>query len=393
MMNDKRTRVRLVSDLANLRRIVPKTESLLEGVLVMDFKGNVLYYNKSAASMFGLKSQKDGLGQSVLRFVLAKYRKAVIENMRRIAKGEWGFLAPYKVRSLSGREFWVESLGQKINYKNVPAELVVLRDITDRKEMEFALRKAKAEVEREVKDRTSELKLANDQLMQEILERKKAERGLKDNYDKFKRLFKATISSLASAVEAKDPYTAGHQRRVTQLACAIAEEMSLEKERIEGLYMASIIHDIGKIHIPAEILSRPGVLSDLEFDMIKTHAQFGYNILKSIEFPWPVARIVLQHHEKINGSGYPLGLAGADILIEAKILMVADVVEAISSYRPYRPALGMDKALNEIATNKGIKYDPDAVNACLTVINKKKFRFDPTIEQMKPPRPTLSMFL
>ena len=200
-------------------------------------------------------------------------------------------------------------------------------------------------------------------------ERKRAKQKLQKTLEK-------TIHALASAIEMRDPYTAGHQKRVTKLACAIAKEMGLSKEQIEGIRMAGLIHDIGKISIPSEILTKPGKLNDLEYSLIKTHPQAGYNILKGIEFPWPVAQIVLQHHERMDGSGYPQGLCGKDILLEARILAVADVVEAMSSHRPYRPAYGIDKALEEISKNKGILYDPEVVNACLRLFNQKGFKFD-----------------
>jgi putative nucleotidyltransferase with HDIG domain len=175
----------------------------------------------------------------------------------------------------------------------------------------------------------------------------------------------------------KDPYTAGHQRGVAQLACAIAKEMGLPEEQIEGIRMAGLIHDIGKITIPAEILSRLGPLNDLEYGIIKTHSQAGYNILNgTIEFPWPVAQIVLQHHERMDGSGYPQGLSGEEILLEARILAVADVVEAMASNRPYRSARGIDKALKEISRNKGILYDPEVVDACLKLFTEKGFKFE-----------------
>ena len=193
---------------------------------------------------------------------------------------------------------------------------------------------------------------------------------------KLQKTLEETIYALASAIEMRDPYTAGHQKRVTKLACAIAKEMGLSKEQIEGIRMAGLIHDIGKISIPSEILTKPGKLNDLEYSLIKTHPQAGYNILKGIEFPWPVAQIVLQHHEMMDGSGYPQGLCGKDILLEARILAVADVVEAMSSHRPYRPAYGIDKALEEISKNKGILYDPEVVNACLRLFNQKEFKFD-----------------
>jgi HD-GYP domain-containing protein (c-di-GMP phosphodiesterase class II) len=163
---------------------------------------------------------------------------------------------------------------------------------------------------------------------------------------------------------------------VAELARAIASEMGLSEERIDGLYMAGIIHDLGKISVPAEILSKPGRLSDAEFQLVKTHPQVGYDILKNIEFPWPIAQITLQHHERLNGSGYPQGLSGEDMLLEAKILAVADVVEAMASHRPYRAALGLQKALNEIFQNQGILYDYTVVAACLRLFNEKKFFFE-----------------
>ena len=186
----------------------------------------------------------------------------------------------------------------------------------------------------------------------------------------------AVIDTMSNIIEAKDPYTAGHQQRVSQLAMAIAKELNLSQNKIEGIRIASLIHDIGKIGLPTEILSKPTKLSDMEFDLIKGHSQIGYDILKSIEFHWPIAQIVLQHHEKVNGSGYPGGLKGDEILLEAKIICVADVVEAMSSHRPYRPALGIDKALKEISQNKGILYDPKVVDMCIKLFKEKSFKFE-----------------
>jgi HD-GYP domain-containing protein (c-di-GMP phosphodiesterase class II) len=185
-----------------------------------------------------------------------------------------------------------------------------------------------------------------------------------------------TISTLVLTIEGRDPYTAGHQRRVTQLACAIANEMHLPQEQIEGLRMAGLTHDIGKINIPAEILSKPGQLTDLEFGLIRMHPQTGHDILKAIEFPWPVAQMVLQHHERMDGSGYPQRLSGEEILLEARILGVADVVEAMASHRPYRSARGIDQALEEISQNKGVLYDAEIVDACLKLFTEKDFRFE-----------------
>ncbi|MBO8154756.1 MAG: HD-GYP domain-containing protein, partial [Thermovirga sp.] len=171
------------------------------------------------------------------------------------------------------------------------------------------------------------------------------------------------VKVLVKVVESKDSYTANHQSRVAELASAIAEEMGLPMARIEGLRLASMVHDIGKIQIPSEILNKPGKLSDIEFELIKTHVTAGYDILKNVDFPWPIARIVLEHHERVNGSGYPNGLTGKELLLESKILAVADVVEAMSNNRPYRPAMGIDAALAEIEKNKGVLYDPEVVDA------------------------------
>ena len=208
---------------------------------------------------------------------------------------------------------------------------------------------------------------------QDIIEKKNMERERQENIERLRKSLGATINAMAVTVETRDPYTAGHQRRVADLARAIAVEMNLKSEQIDSIRMASMIHDIGKISIPSEILSKPTKLTDLEFDLIKTHSQSGYNILKDIEFPWPVADVVLQHHERMNGSGYPQGLKGDDILLEARILAIADVVEAIASHRPYRPALGIDLAMEEISGNKGILYDADAVDACLKLFREKGY--------------------
>lgn len=189
------------------------------------------------------------------------------------------------------------------------------------------------------------------------------------------RVVEEIVSALAAAIGKRDPYTAGHQQRVAQLACAIAEEIGgFDHDRLKGLRMAATIHDLGKLYIPAEILAKPGRLTELEFSLIKTHAQAGFEILAGIEFPWPVARIVHQHHERYDGSGYPYGLAGDDILPEARIVGVADVVEAMSSHRPYRPGKGMEVTLQELRDGSGTAYDPLIVDACFKVF-KSGFEF------------------
>jgi len=207
------------------------------------------------------------------------------------------------------------------------------------------------------------------------IERKNYEEELKRSLEKFTRALNGTVKAMAMAVEIRDPYTAGHQRRAADLARAIAQEMNLAPEKVEGIQLASMIHDIGKISIPAEILSKPSLLSNLELSLIKIHPQVGYDILKEIDFPWPIAKTVLQHHERLNGSGYPSGLKNGDILLEAKVLAVADVVEAIASHRPYRPAFGTKEAIDEITRKQDILYDPAAVQSCLRLFQDKEYSF------------------
>jgi len=212
-------------------------------------------------------------------------------------------------------------------------------------------------------------------LAKDITVQKKSEEELQQSYQKLKKTMDAAIDTISKIIEAKDPYTSGHQHRVCQLAVPLAQELGLTEDKIEGIRIASLIHDIGKIGLPTEILSKPTKLTDIEFSLIKGHSQIGYDILKSIDFSYPIARIVLQHHERISGSGYPNNLKDDEIMLEAKIIGVADVIEAMSSFRPYRPALGIDKALEEISQNKGILYDPEVVDACLRLSKEKGFKF------------------
>jgi PAS domain S-box-containing protein len=203
-------------------------------------------------------------------------------------------------------------------------------------------------------------------------------RSLGDREQVVRRLHESledTVAAIASTIEMRDPYTAGHQRRVAQLATRIAEEMGLPEHQTRGIYLAGLIHDVGKINVPAEILSKPGKLTALELQLVQTHARTGYDIIKGVDFPWPIAETILQHHERLDGSGYPRGLAGADVTIEARILGVADVTEAIMAHRPYRPALGLDAALAEIESGKGRLYDSAAVDACIALFRNKGFAF------------------
>ena len=228
-----------------------------------------------------------------------------------------------------------------------PNELIInIRNALRRRNLEIAHRKYRKDLEQMVEERT----------------------------DKLKGALEGIIQAMARTVEARDPYTAGHQHRVADLAVAIAMEMNIPKDQIEGIHMAGMIHDLGKISVPSEILSKPARLTDIEFALIKTHTKVGYDIIADIDFPWPIAQMVLQHHEKMNGSGYPQGLSGENFCMEARILCVADVVEAMASHRPYRPALGIDKALDEIEKNRTVLFDPDAADACLRLFRDKAYK-------------------
>jgi len=209
-------------------------------------------------------------------------------------------------------------------------------------------------------------------IARDISERKNALEALKKSRDDLHSSLEETVKSLALAAEKRDPYTAGHQLRVDMLACAIARELGLPEERIEGLHFAALLHDIGKISLPSEYLAKPARLSAQERAIIKCHTEVGYEILKNIPFPWPVADIVYQHHEHLDGSGYPRGLTAKDILLEAKILTVADVVEAMSSHRPYRPSLGLETALEEVRNGRGTLYHAESVDTCLRLIAEHK---------------------
>ena len=222
-----------------------------------------------------------------------------------------------------------------------------------RRDLEIQNRRHRENLEKLVKERTEELRAALNNL-RETLE--------------------GAIQIISSTVEMRDPYTAGHQHRVTNLARAIATEMGLPEDKIDAIRMAGIIHDLGKISVPAEILAKPGRITEHEFGIIKSHPQVGYDILKGIKFPWPITQIVYQHHERMDGSGYPQGLSGDEIILEARIIAVADVVEAMASHRPYRPALGIEVALEEISEKKGIHYDEKVVDACIRLFKEKGFR-------------------
>jgi putative nucleotidyltransferase with HDIG domain len=202
----------------------------------------------------------------------------------------------------------------------------------------------------------------------------KALEDLKNSLKRLHRSWLQTVEMTTAVTDARDPYTAGHERRVAEIAVAIAIEMGLDAGKIEGIRVAGYLHDLGKIGVPLEILVKPGKLVASEFDLVKTHAERGYKILKEVDFPWPVAEVAYQHHERLDGSGYPRGLKGDESLLEARIMAVADVVEAMASHRPYRAGLGIEKALAEIERGRGTAYDPTAVDTCLALFREKGFR-------------------
>jgi len=561
-------------------------QNILDGILVLDFKGKVLFCNNAAARMFGFGTIEECLGRNALDFVTREYRSRIIRDQAAVLSGKEGFLSEYRAVRTNGEAFWIEGLGSKIRFGGKSINLVTIRDISERKRLEKTVRdsgekhrsilnsieEAYFEVDlkgnltffnrsalemtgytedelrgknnreyatpetakrmslvfrkihdtgqpaqitdfeiirkdgtkrilelsaslipndrgepagfrgiaRDVTERNREreawrqyefiadaakdlMTLVNRDYIYEAVneayarahrlkrediisrtisemwgeksftgiirpyidrcfrgedihyqawfefpalglryfdvtyypyrnqgnevshavvvshdmtEHHRAEETLKQSLDDLARILEETVESLASALEVRDPYTAGHQRRVALLACAMAAEMGLKESEIHAIRLASLIHDVGKINVPTEILTKPGRLTGIEMNMIKLHSQVGYDILKNIHFPWPIARIVLEHHEKINGSGYPNGIHSEDILQESRVITVADVVEAMSSHRPYRPTLGIDTALGEIEKNRGTLYDPRAVDACLLLFREKGFTFE-----------------
>ncbi|MBI4766189.1 MAG: PAS domain S-box protein [Deltaproteobacteria bacterium] len=315
-------------------------QSVNDAMISSDSSGKIDFWNPAAVLMFGYQ-EEEVLGQSLTMIIPERYREAHRKGMEQLKTGGEG--------RLIGKTS--ELFGLKKDGTEFPLELSLARWTAGNETFYSGL-------------------------IRDISERKRAEEAEKKSFEQLRKALVATVRAIATVVESRDPYTAGHQRRVAELARSIASEMRLSKDQIDGLRLASLVHDIGKISVPAEILTKPTKLTEIEFDLIKIHAQSGYDILKNIEFPWPIARIVHEHHERINGSGYPNSLTEDEILLESRILMVADVVEAIASHRPYRPANGIEKALEEISKNKGILYDPDVVDACLILFSEKGYSFN-----------------
>ncbi len=303
-------------------------ENIHDGIIVVDLRGNIVNLNPAAEKMFGY--DQDEVFRETLNVLVTNVSKGKLRD------GRWTGEIDYTRKDGINGVCETSIFPLRNEYGDMTAVFGVFRDIT---------------------------------------ESKNAAESLQRSYHQLRETFIATVNTLASTIEMRDPHTAGHQRRVTILACAIAEEMGLTEDQFDGLRMAGLIHDLGKINVPAEILSKPGRINDIEFSLIQYHPQICHDILKTIDLPWPVAKIVLQHHERLNGSGYPQGLKGDEIMMEAKILAVADVVEAMASHRPYRPALGIELAFEEITKGKGTLYDSEVVDACVRLFSEKSFKF------------------
>lgn len=313
-------------------------DATMNAIVAIDSKGHIIIWNSSAVNMFGY-SAREALGSDVHKLIAPdEFRGAAFSGMAHFANTGEG--------PLVGRKFSIKAMRK--NGKTFPAYLFI------RPFLRFGVWHAAATIS----DRTKQAVL---------------EESHKAHLAELNAALSSTIDALASTLSVRDPYTAGHQSRVSALSVAIGREMGLPEEQIEGLRLGATIHDIGKVSVPTEILNKPGRLSPIEFSLIKSHSQTGHDIIKDVKFPWPIAEMILQHHERMDGSGYPLGLKGEEIIVEARIMSVADVVEAMASHRPYRPGLGLDAALSEIETNSGKTYDPDVVTACLRLFREKDF--------------------
>ncbi|HHT9108185.1 MAG TPA: HD domain-containing phosphohydrolase [Candidatus Wunengus sp. YC64] len=340
---------------------------------IYDTNGNILFVNKIFEKFTGQRPE-EFYGKPFISLFNEEDQKKVTDAYTKTLNGV-----------STQYELCFKNTGVLCEYKNFPlrnekGHIVgvtgIARDITARKQIEEGLRVLNTSLEKRVVEHTEKLVEVNEELMEEINNRIRQEEEFKQSIKKLQKSLSGIVQTLALAIESKDSYAIGHQKRVARLVRCIAEEMGLSKDRIEGVSIAAILHDIGNISVPTELLNKSDRLSEDEVNIIKTHPRVGYDILNEMEFPHPIAQIVLQHHERVDGSGYPLGLSGKDILLEAKILGVADVIDAMLSPHPYRPALGLDKALDEVSRNRGILYDFNVVYACLVVFNEKGFKYN-----------------
>jgi len=305
-------------------------ENSLDGIYQTTLEGKYIDLNPALIKMLGYDSKEELLQLNILK-------KINISEKDRPSVNERGKIFNARFRKKDGTVMWAE-VSSRVFYKDGKPDHYegIVRDITRRIE---------------------------------------TEENLKNSYEKLQKTLDGVINTLSSIVETKDPYTAGHQIRVAKLSTALAKELGLSKEKVNAISVASLIHDIGKISVPASILAKPAHLTNIEFAMVKAHSQTGYDILKKIDFGYPIADIILQHHEKLNGSGYPKGLKGNDIMIETRIITVADTVESMASHRPYRPALGIGKALKVLAGGRGTLYDERVTDACIKLFKEKHFKF------------------
>ncbi|HUV99372.1 MAG TPA: PAS domain S-box protein [Gallionella sp.] len=313
-------------------------EQSLAGIYIIQ-DGKFVYLNKRGAEIIGYESAEDMIGQDPLQYTYEEERVRVAEFMRKLFQRELQSVAiDFKATHKNGSLIDVGLNASLATYHGLPAMIGLIQDIS---------------------------------------EKKRAEEQILGYISQLKDTFMSTVQLATSLGEMRDPYTAGHERRVSEIAVAIATEMGLGEQRIEGIKVAGFLHDIGKISLPAEILVKPGRLTATEYALVQGHAQASFDVLKQVEFPWPVATIALQHHERLDGSGYPNGLKGGEILLESRIMAVADVVEAMASHRPYRPGLGIDKALTELERGRGSAYDPDVVDTCLRLFREQEFVLPP----------------
>ena len=307
----------------------------VNAVAVIDLEGDMIYVNRSFLQMWGYYSDKDVLERPAREFWQVEAGAADILGPL-LRYGNWQ--GELKARKKDGTLFDVQMWASTVGEGDKP--ICIMASFID------------------------------------ITERMRTERELKESFNKLRQTLQETVDTLTRTIEKRDPYTARHQQRVTRLACAIAQEMGLSQQQVDTIRIAGILHDIGKVHIPTEVLAKPIWLSDIEKALVKTHPQIGYDIVSMLPFEGPVAQIILQHHEMLDGSGYPSGLHGEEILLEARVLAVADVVEAMSSSRPYRSVIGTERAVEEISQKRGTLYDPRAVDACIKLIQERGFKFD-----------------
>lgn len=340
---------------------------------IYDTEGNIVFVNKVFEKLTGHRSE-EFCGKPLTSLFEEDDIKKVLDTYTRTLQGE----SPHYEIYFRNTKVFCEYKNSPLTDErgNIIGVAGIARDITLRREREEELKALNKSLEKRVVEHSTKLMKINEELTEEMNDHKRIETEFKQDIEKLQRSLRIIIHILASTIESKDIFAADHQKRVTRLARCIAEEMGLLKDRVDSICLAAALHDIGKVSVPAEILGKVEQLTESELNVLKAHSRVGYDIVREIEFPFPVAQIVLQHHERIDGSGYPMRLTSKDILLEAKILSVADVVEAISFPRPYRSTFGLDNALEEISRNKGILYDFNVVNACLTVFHEKGFTFE-----------------